>query len=161
MSHFLIHAARMQDAGVTKLFVTLHVGHDNTRLMRVEAALSGGDPEADLALVARFPARTFELCGTDRLLEQLQDEIAFSAGGATPEKLAAAIAKHPQAADDLREWYAYWLLTSELSDDDISAAESEVSSESTARSVSWIKGLLKGMDVARKVDAAKAKGGAA
>ena len=63
MSDFLIYAARLQDAGVTSLWVSLGSDKDRTRLMHVSPA-SGTPPE----LAARFPMRTFELCGTDRVL---------------------------------------------------------------------------------------------
>lgn len=150
MSHFLIYAARLQDAGVSILTVTLHARNDRTRMMTV--APSGRySPEVQ----RKFPARDFELCGTDRVLEQLQDDMAYSDDGPTAEKIAAACAAHPLQADDLRAWYADWLLSPPLTDEDIAAAESEVSSESVDRIVQWTKGVMKGLDISRQRDAMK------
>lgn len=151
MSHFLIHAARMQDAGVSLLTVSLSATPDRTRTMNV---CPHGSYEP--AIQKRWPARTFELCGTDRLLEQLQDDMAYSDDGPTPEKLAAAIAAHPLAADDLREWYADWLLRPPLTDEDIADAEESVSSASVDRIVQWTKGVMKGLDISRQREAMKA-----
>ncbi len=145
MSHFLIHAARLQDAGVSILTVTLHARKDGTRMMTVTPN-GCYSPEVQ----RKFPARDFELCGTDRVLEQLTDDMAYSEDGPTPEKLAAAIAAHPLAADDLREWYADWLLTPPLSDEDLADAEAEVSSASVDRIVHWTKGVMKGLDIQRQ-----------
>lgn len=150
MSHFLIYAARLQDAGVCSLWVSLGSDKDRTRLMHVSP-----DASTPPELAARFPTRTFELCGTDRLLEKLTDDMAYSEGGPTPEKLAAAIAAHPLAADDLREWYADWLLSPPLTDEDLAEAEAEVTSESVERTVRWAKGVMKGLDIARQRDAMK------
>lgn len=150
MSHFLIHAARMQDAGISSLWVSLGVAKDGTRLMHVSP-----DASTPRELAARFPTRTFELCGTDRLLEQLTDDMAYSDDGPTPEKLQSAIERHPTAADDLRGWYANWLLMPPLSDEDIAEAEEDVTSESVERTVRYVKGLLKGLDIAKVRDAAR------
>ena len=151
MSHFLIYAARLQDAGVCSLWVSLGSDKDRTRLMHVSP-----DASTPRELAARFPTRTFELCGTDRLLEQLQDDMAYSEDGPTPEKIAAAIAAHPLAADDLREWYADWLLSSPLTDEEVAGeVDSEATSESVERTVRWVKGVMKGLDIARQRDAMK------
>lgn len=151
MSHFLIHAARLQDAGVVILTVTLHVREDSTRMMTVTP--SGNHYPVET--VRQFPARDFELCGTDRLLEQLEDDMAFAEGGPTPEMLAAAIERHPLAADDLREWYANWLAMPRLTDEDLAAAEADVKPEQVERLTQWTKGVLKGLDIQRTRDAMK------
>jgi hypothetical protein len=150
MSHFLIHAARLQDAGVSILTVTLHAQKDGTRMMTVTP--NGNYP---VEVHRQWPARDFELCGTDRLLEQLQDDMAYAEGGPTPEALAAAIERHPLAADDLREWYADWLATPPLADEDIAEAEDHVPSESVDRIVNWTKGVMRGLDIAKARDAMK------
>lgn len=150
MSHFLIYAARLQDAGVSILTVTLHARKDRTRMMTV--APSG---HYSSEVQRKFPARDFELCGTDRVLEQLQDDMAYSEDGPTAEKIAAACAAHPLQADDLRAWYADWLLSSPLTDEEISAAEEDVPSASVDRIVNWAKGVMKGLDIARQRDAMK------
>lgn len=150
MSHFLIHAARMQDAGVSMLTVTMHVRDDLTRMMTVTP--SGC---YSVEVQRKFPARDFELCGTDRLLEQLTDDMAYSDDGPTPEKLAAAIAAHPVAADDLNSWYADWLLSPPLTDEDLADAEADVSSASVDRLVQWTKGVMKGLDIQRQREAMK------
>lgn len=151
MSHFLIHAARLQDAGVVILTVTLHVMEDGTRMMTVTPSGHYYPGET----VRQFPARDFELCGTDRLLEQLEDDMAFAEGGPTPEMLAAAIERHPLAADDLREWYADWLATPRLTDEDLAAAEADVKPEQVERLTQWTKGVLKGLDIQRTRGAMK------
>jgi hypothetical protein len=149
MSHFLIYAARLQDAGVCSLWISLGSDKDRTRLMHVSP-----DASTPPELAARFPTRTFELCGTDRLLEKLQDDMAYSDDGPTPEKLAAAVAAHPLQADDLRAWYADWLLNPPMTDEEIAdlpeVTDSQV--DSTAR---WVKGVMKGLDIARQRDAMK------
>jgi hypothetical protein len=150
MSHFLIYAARLQDAGVCSLWVSLGSNKEGTRLMHVSP-----DASTPRDLAARFPTRTFELCGTDRLLEQLEDDMAYSDDGPTAEKIAAACAEHPLQADDLREWYADWLLNPPPTDEDIANAESEVSDESVDRIVQWTKGVMRGLDIARQRDAMK------
>lgn len=155
MSHFLIHAARMQDAGVKHLTVTLETADDRTRLMYVSP-----DRDQPQALKERFLTRTFELCGTDRVLEQLQDDMAYSDDGPTAEKIAAACAAHPLQADDLRAWYADWLLSPPLTDEDIAGAEAEVSSASVDRIVQWTKGVMKGLDISRQREAMKTPGSA-
>lgn len=159
MSHFLIHAARLQDAGVNILTVTLHARKDGTRMMTVCPSGSYNPPE----VLRKWPARDFELCGTDRLLEQLEDDMAYADGGPTPERLAAAIERHPLAADDLREWYADWLLNPPPTDEDIAAAENEVTLEQAEKTTQWVKGVMKGLDIARnreamRTDAAGVKG---
>jgi hypothetical protein len=154
VSHFLIYAARLQDAGVQKLWVRLDTAKDRTRLMHVSPALNGIEPETDMALVARFPERTFELCGTDRVLEQLQDDMAYSDDGPTPEKIAAACAAHPLQADDLREWYADWLLNPPLTDEEM-ADLPEVTDAQVDNTVQWVKGVMKGLGIARQRDAMK------
>jgi hypothetical protein len=149
MSHFLIYAARLQDAGVSILTVTLHARKDRTRMMTV-APNGHYSPEVQ----RKFPARDFEMCGTDRVLEQLQDDMAYSDDGPTAEKIAAACAAHPLQADDLREWYADWLLNPPITDEEIANAP-DVSDEQVERSVRWVKGVMKGLDIARQRDAMK------
>ena len=60
MSDFLIYAARLQDAGVEHLSVRLFTAKDRTRMMMVTP--HGSYP---LQVQERWPARHFELCGTD------------------------------------------------------------------------------------------------
>lgn len=150
MSHFLIYAARLQDAGVCSLWVSLGSDKNRTRLMHVSP-----DASTPPALAARFPTRTFELCGTDRVLEQLEDDMAYSDDGPTPEKLAAAIAAHPLQADDLRAWYADWLLNPPITDEEMAGAADEVSDAQVERTVRWVKGVMKGLDIARQREAMK------
>jgi hypothetical protein len=136
---------------VSILTVTLHVRKDGTRMMAVTP--NGNYYPAEVQ--RKWPARDFELCGTDRLLEQLQDDMAYAEGGPTPEALAAAIERHPLAADDLREWYADWLASPPLTDEDIAEAEDTVSSESVDRIVNWTKGVMRGLDIAKTRNAMK------
>lgn len=153
MSHFLIYAARLQDAGVTSLWVSLGSDKDRTRLMHVSPA-SGTPPE----LAARFPTRTFELCGTDRVLERLEDELAFAEGGPTAEKLKAAIDAHPLLRDDLVSWFADFMACKPVLDEPPEEGEepelSPDQAEASARFSERIKGMLAGMDIARSRDAA-------
>jgi hypothetical protein len=151
MSHFLIHAARMQDAGVGLLCVRLGTAADGMRLMHVAP-----DPTASTAkLLVQFPERTFELCGTDRLLEKLEDDMAYADGGPTPEMLAKAIEKHPLAADDLREWYANYLLIPMPTDEELAAEAEELDEAVVQRTVARVQGIMKGLDIARQRDAMK------
>lgn len=154
MSHFLIYAARLQDAGVCSLWVSLGSDKDRTRLMHVSP-----DASTPPELAARFPTRTFELCGTDRVLERLQDDMAYSDDGPTAEKIAAACAAHPLQADDLRAWYADWLLSPPLTDEDLAGAEAEVSDSQVDKIVQWTKGVMKGLDISRQREAMKAPDG--
>lgn len=151
MSHFLIYAARLQDAGVCSLWVSLGSNKEGTRLMHISP-----DASTPRDLAARFPTRTFELCGTDRLLEQLQDDMAYAEGGPTPEMLAAAIERHPLAADDLREWYADWLLNPPPTDEEIAEAEADVDDAMVQRVTQRTLGVMRGLEIARTRDAMKA-----
>jgi hypothetical protein len=150
MSHFLIYAARLQDAGVCSLWVSLGSRKDGTRLMHVSPGM--GTPSH---LASKFPTRTFELCGTDRVLEQLQDDMAYSDEGPTPEKLEAAIAAHPLLADDLREWFADWLLVPMPTEEEIVEAADEVDDAMVQRTVERVKGIMRGLDIAKQRDAMK------
>lgn len=152
MSHFLIYAARLQDAGITRLLVTIDTADDRTRIMHVSAMLPIGSP-----LAKKYPTRTFELCGTDRVLESIQDDMHYSDGGPTAEKVQAAIAVHPILADDLREWFADYLLCPPPTDEEIDAAE--VTEAELQRSVDNVKSMMRGLDIARQRDAMKASGG--
>jgi hypothetical protein len=69
--------------------------------------------------------------------------------------IAALYVEHPLQADDLRAWYADWLLSPPITDEDVAAAESEVSSESVDRIVQWTKGVMKGLDISRQREAMK------
>lgn len=152
MSHFLIYAARLQDAGVCSLWVSLGSNKEGTRLMHVSP-----DASTPPELAKRFPTRTFELCGTDRVLEKLQDDMAYSDDGPTPEKVQAAIAAHPLLADDLREWFANWLLVPMPTEEEIAAAADEVDDGTVQRTVERVKGIMRGLDIAKQRDAMKVK----
>ena len=151
MSDFLIHAARMQDAGVRHLTVTLGTADDRTRLMYVSV-----DRDQPLELQQRFLKRTFELCGTDRVLEKLKDNMLYSDDGVTAEKVQVAINTHLLQADDLREWYADHLLCSAENgaiEEQEPTAEDDVSDQ---RMADRVKAMLHGLDIARRRDAMKA-----
>lgn len=151
MSDFLIYAARLQDAGVCSLWVSLGSDKEGTRLMHVSPD-SSTPPE----LAARYPTRTFELCGTDRVLERVKDDMLYSDDGVTPEKVTAAIEAHPLLRDDLCEFLADYTLSS-LSVDDISDEEAEamVSDDQVRRMGDRLKHMLRGIDIARSRDAMK------
>ena len=151
MSDFLIYAARLQDAGISQLRVVLDASDDGTRLMRVSPAITS-PTHPTVEMMQRYPERTFELCGTDRVLEKLKDDMAYSDTGPTAEKLKAAIEAHPMLRDDLVTWFADYLLCKpaldeppDLSPEDAAAAE---------RMGERLKGMLRGLDIARNRAAA-------
>jgi hypothetical protein len=150
MSHFLIHAARLQDAGVEHLSVRIWTAKDRTRMMRVTP--HGSYPQE---VQGRWPARDFELCGTDRVLERLRDDMSYSDDGVTAEKVQAAIDSHPLLADDLREWFADSLLLEKPTDADVEAAAGEVDDSSVERTMQYVKGLMRGIDVVQARKAMK------
>jgi hypothetical protein len=150
MSDFLIYAARLQDAGVCSLWVSLGSDKSGTRLMHVSP-----DSSTPPALAAKYPTRTFELCGTDRVLEKLKDDMVYSDDGPTPEKVLAAIDAHPILRDDLASWFADWLLVKIPTDEELDAVE--IDEADVQRSADRIKGMLRGIDIARQRDAMKAK----
>lgn len=145
MSDFLIYAARLQDAGVTDLWLRLGSNKDGMRTMEVTP--NGMTP---LALAERFPPRTFELCGTDRVLEKVKDDLVYADGGPTAERVMEAIRVHPLLADDLREFLRDWLLLPPLTDEDLAeAAEFKLDDAQVARSAQRMKDMLRGMDINR------------
>lgn len=150
MSDFLIYAARLQDAGITRLLVTIGTAPDRTRTMCVS-------PMVPITAAGRYPPRTFELCGTDRVLEQVKDDMYFSEGGPTPEKLQAAIDAHPILADDLREWYADILLMPMATEEEIASVELDPAE--LERSAARVNGMLRGLEIARNRDAMKQSSG--
>lgn len=153
MSDFLIYAARLQDAGVCSLWVSLGSDKEHTRLMHVSP-----DSTTPPELAARYPTRTFELCGTDRVLERVKDDMLYSDDGVTPEKVQAAINANPLLRDDLCEFLADYTLCPPPSVDDISDAEAEamVSDDQVRRMGDRLKNMLRGLDIAKQRDAMKA-----
>lgn len=148
MSDFLIHAARMQDAGVTSLWVSLGSSKDRTRLMHVSP-----DASTPPELAVRFPTRTFELNGTDRQLQDLQDEMAYSDDGPTKEKIEAACKAYPNGAVDLVEWYADWKACPPITDEELEDPENQPTEEELKRGLARMKGLMEGYDAARALQA--------
>lgn len=157
MSHFLIYAARLQDAGISELRVILDAARDGTRLMRVSPAITS-PTHPTVEMMQRYPERTFELCGTDRVLERLEDEMAYSEGGPTAEKLKAAIDAHPLLERDLVEWFADFMACKPLADEPPEEGEEPELSpelvEASARFTERMKGMLAGLDIARCREAA-------
>lgn len=152
MSDFLIYAARLQDAGVCSLWVSLGSDKEGTRLMHVSP-----DSTTPPELAVRYPTRTFELCGTDRVLERLKDDMLYSDDGVTAEKVQAAIDAHPLLRDDLNEWFADWLLVKMPTDEEVAAIEVTPDGEAAGqRMADKVKAWLHGMDIARRRDARKA-----
>lgn len=153
MRDFLIYAARLQDAGVCSLWVSLGSDKDGTRLMHVSP-----DSTTPPELAARYPTRTFELCGTDRVLERLKDDMLYSDDGVTPEKVMAAIEAHPLLRDDLCAFLADYMLFPPPSVDDISEEEAEamVSDDQVRRMGDRLKNMLRGLDIAKRRYAMKA-----
>lgn len=152
MSDFLIYAARLQDAGVCSLWVSLGSDKEGTRLMHVSP-----DSTTPPELAARYPTRTFELCGTDRVLERLKDDMLYSADGVTPEKVLAAIEAHPLLREDLCAFLADYTLCPPPSVDDISDedAEAMVSDDQARRLGDRLRHMMRGIDIARAQNAAR------
>jgi hypothetical protein len=150
MSDFLIYAARLQDAGVTSLWVSLGSDKERTRLMHVSP-----DATTPPELAAKFPTRTFELCGTDRVLERIKDDMLYADDGPTAEKIMAAITEHPLLRDDLNEWYADFLLCRMPGDEDIAAESVALDDEVVIHSAERMKAMLQGLDIARRRDSMK------
>ena len=152
MSDFLIYAARLQDAGVCGLWVSLGSDKEGARLMHVSP-----DSTTPPELAARYPTRTFELCGTDRVLEKLKDDMLYSDDGVTPEKVQAAIDAHPLLRDDLCGFLADYTMCPPPSVDDISEEEAEatVSDDQVRRMGDRLKHMLRGIDIARAQDGAR------
>lgn len=152
MSDFLIHAARLQDAGVCSLWVSLGSDKEGTRLMHVSP-----DSTTPPDLAARYPTRTFELCGTDRVLERVKDEMLYSEDGVTKEKVMAAIEAHPLLRDDLCAFLADYLLMQAAPEEPEAedSAEAVVDDAMVARMGDRLKHMLRGLDIARMQDAGR------
>jgi hypothetical protein len=151
MSDFLIYAARLQDAGVCSLWVSLGSDKEGTRLMHVSP-----DSTTPPDLAARYPTRTFELCGTDRVLEELKDDMLYSEDGVTAEKVQAAIAAHPLLRDDLCEFLADWTLVQMPTDEEVAAIELTSDEEAAGqRTADKVKAWLHGMGIERRRNAAR------
>lgn len=151
MSDFLIYAARLQDAGITSLWVSLGSDKERTRLMHVSP-----DATTPPELAAKYPTRTFELCGTDRVLERIKDDMVYADDGPTAEKVAAAIEAHPLLRDDLNEWFADFLLCRMPSDEEINAEAVLLDDKTVLASAERLKAMLKGLDIARRRESMKA-----
>lgn len=148
MSDFVVWSNRLHQRGITKLWVQMDIDGEE-RIMHVSPALDMRTlPEAR----CEMQMRTFSIDGTDRVLERLKDDMAYSEGGPTAEKIKAAIEKSPEHAEDLREWYADWLLNPPASEEELSNIE--VSERDMELSNARIKGLLQGLDAARSRKAA-------
>ena len=149
MSDFLIYAARLQDAGVCSLWGSLGSDKERTRLMHVSP-----DSTTPPELAARYPTRTFELCGTDRVLERVKDDMLYSDDGVTKEKVMAAIEAHPLLRDDLCAFLADWTLLKMPSDEEVAEYEpTDCELASGAVMADKLKAMLHGMDIARRAAA--------
>jgi len=146
MNDFLIHAARLQDAGIVSLWISLGSNKDGTRLMHVSPAAT-----VTHELAARFPTRTFELDGTDRVLSDLKAELAFDDDGPTAEKVQAAIAAHPLLADDLNEWFEDWQRMPRLDNEDV--AQHPGDAALVERVTQRALGMMRGFELAREQQA--------
>lgn len=156
MNHFLLYAARLQDKGVTRLSVELSVEpgteKDRTRIMIVKPSIAHNVPSVFQA----YPARTFDLDGTDRVLENLQDDLVFSNNGQpTKEQVEEVIVQYPIYKDDLRDWYEYYskLKAVDLEDLEAEGDDTQVDPVAEERSAAHIRGLLRGLDISRRRDA--------
>lgn len=152
-NHFLLYCARMQDAGVASLWVSLGSG-GGYRLMHVSADMTNGEE-----LVRRFPTRTFHLDGTDPKLEQIEEGLVYEGDGVTQERLEAAIAAHPEYTDDLRDFGASWLANGGGNDlEAVEMDEQEMSADligTAQKHMQFVKGLMRGLDANRESAARK------
>lgn len=155
MSHFMCYTHRLEKAGIFSLWISLGADKEGLRLMHVSP-----DASVPRELAAKYPTRTFRIDGTDTVLEGLIDDMVYSDAGATPEKVQAAIDAHPLQADDLRDWFASWLLFERAEKEEIERAptpqEEADMDASVARTGQWIKGVLRGIDITRTREAHKA-----
>jgi hypothetical protein len=149
MSDFLIYAARLQDAGIEHLSVRIFTAKDRTRMMRV--APHGSYPQE---VHSRWLCRDFELCGTDRVLERVKDDMLYSDDGVTAEKVQAAIDAHPLLRDDLCAFLADWTLTQMPTDEEVASYELTAAEEEAGnRMADKVKAWIHGIDIARSRDA--------
>lgn len=144
MSDFLIYAARLQDVGICSLWVSLGSNKDGTRVMHVSP-----DATTPRALAESYPTRTFDLCGTDRVLERVKDNMIYSDFGPTPERVLAAIAEHPLLADDLSEWFMDYKSLNVPTEAEIDAAAETITDAQVKSTQDYVRGLMKGIDVVR------------
>ena len=107
-------------------------------------------------LAARYPTRTFELCGTDRVLERLKDDMTYSDDGPTAEKVMAAINAHPLLRDDLNAWFADWLLMEMPTSEEVAAEQ--VDEGTVTRTMQYAMGLMRGIDILQARKAMKTAG---
>ena len=149
MSDFLVYAARLQDAGIEHLSVRVWTAKDRMRMMRV--APHGSYPQE---VQSRWLCRDFELCGTDRVLERLKDDMSYSDTGVTPEKVQAAIDAHPLLRDDLNEWLADSLVLQMPTPEEVAAEP--VDEAMVTGTQQYIKGLMRGIDILQARKASKA-----
>lgn len=143
MSHFIVYAAALQDAGICSLWVSLGSDKDRTRLMHVSP-----DASTPPELAAKFPTRTFHLDGTDPALQAIEEDLIYGDGGVTPERVKAAIDANPQYAGNLADLALSWA-AAPLTEEDIEVAADAVTSESVERTQRYLKGLLRGLDIAK------------
>jgi predicted HD phosphohydrolase len=157
-NHFLFYVARLQDAGVASLWVSLGLDKDGTRLMHVSADMTNGEE-----MVRRFPTRTFQVTGKDPVLEQIEDDLVYEGDGVTEERLAAAIAANPKYRDDLTEFGERWLALG--GGNDLESAEMDEQEENgdmqdlvamADKHMQFVKGLMRGLDSNRAHEAARA-----
>lgn len=143
MSHFIVYAAALQDAGVCSLWVSLGSDKDRTRLMHVSP-----DASTPRELAAQFPTRTFHLDGTDPALQAIEEDLIYGEGGVTPDRVKVAIEANPRYAAELAELALNWA-DAPLTEEDIEVAADEVTSETVERTQRYLKGLLRGLDIAK------------
>lgn len=148
MDHFLLYAARLQDRGIVHLKIVIDTAEDRTRIMRVRPDISRYSP----TVYWNYPERVFDLTGTDRVLESLTDDLFFSNDGKpTEDQVKAVIAKHPIYKDDLTDWYNSIKDSVPIDEEDLRDCEEDLNPDSVKRSQDHIRGLLKGLDISRKL----------
>jgi hypothetical protein len=147
-NHFLYYAARLQDAGVRHLSITLDVDRKGFRVMHVVPRVGFNASTAS----AVYAERSFQLTGSDPELQQIEDDLVYGEGGVTPERVAAAIRENPVYAPDLTEFAERWK-ANDLDDAIAQEMEREPTAEELAaaevtheRLMQFVKGLQRGLD---------------
>lgn len=69
------------------------------------------------------------------------------------KRSAAPCASAANSARPMSEWHEDWLLNPPPTDEDIAAAENEVTLEQAEKTTQWVKGVMKGLDIARNREA--------
>ena len=137
-SHLICYLARMQDAGLVSLWISLGSDASRRRLIHVSPSR-----DAEPALAARFPTRTFLIDGTDEKLQALENEMIFDHPAVTGEMVDDAIAANPEYAHELNLFRADWVGANRLDEFDDSGAPTADDEAMAKRSAAFARGMLR------------------